>query len=160
MNQANSYDFEVSLRATRYGLLLGKTTCHYCRAEMRTAAVWAASFVEMEEGEVLGEGESALLRYVEHLDAAATAFVLQHAPWLRLASTRTSGQTYYAHHCTTCGALQGDHYVFSPDGPYWPQDDMALACLRLIDGVGALTAAASPAQSGWMMRITDVCRRE
>lgn len=155
-----SHDVEVSLRAPRYGLLLGKTTCHYCRAEMRTAAVWVASFVEIEEGEVVGEGEGALLRYVEHMDAAAAAFVLQHAPWLRLASTRTSGQTYYAHHCTTCGALQGDHYVFSPDGPYWPQDDVALARLLLIKGVGALAATASPAESGWMRRIADVCRRE
>jgi hypothetical protein len=126
VNRPISDNVEVSLRAPRYGLLFGTTTCHYCRAEMRTAAVWVASFAEIEEGEVVGEGQGALLHYVEHLDATAAAFVLQHAPWLRLASTRTSGQTYYAHHCTTCGALQG----------------------------------ASPAESGWMRRIADVCRRE
>lgn len=160
MNEQISHDIEASLRALRYGLLIGKTTCHYCRAEMPTAAVWVASFAEFEEGEVIGEGEGALLRYIEHLDATAAAFVLSHAPWMRLASTRTSGQTYYAHHCATCGALQGDHYVFSPDGPYWPQDDVALSRLRLIDGIGALTAVASPAESGWMRRVADVCTRE
>lgn len=160
MNESIFQNLEAGLWAPRYGLLLGETTCHYCHAKTPTAAVWVASFAEIEEGEVAGEGEGALLHYVEHLDATAAAFVSQHAPWLRLASTRTSGQTYYAHHCTTCGALQGDHYVFSPDGPYWPQDDVALARLRLIDGAGALTATASPAESGWMRRIADVSRRE
>ena len=106
------------------------------------------------------EGADALLHYIERLDATAAAFVLRQAPWLRLAHTRTSGQTYYAHHCTTCGALQRDHFVFSPDGPYWPQDDVALARLRLIEGVGALTATATAGESGWMERISNVCTRE
>ena len=30
-----------------------------------------------------------------------------------------------AHHRTTCGALQRDHFVLSPDSPYWPQDEAA-----------------------------------
>lgn len=98
-----------------------------------------------------------MLRYIEHLDESATAFVTGHAPWLRFASTRTSGQVYLAHHCTTCGALQGDHFVFSPDGPYWPEGDVQLASLRFIRGLGQLTAQASARQGAWMDRVPLIC---
>ena len=77
--------------------------------------------------------------------------------WLRYAPTRTSGQIYLAHHCTTCGALQGDHFVFSPDGPYWPEGDVQLASLRFIRGLGQLTAQASAEQSAWMDRVPLIC---
>lgn len=148
------------LNAPTYGLLLGHTACHYCHAQTPTAALWVSSFVESDEDGVADQGQSALLRYVELLDEETAAFVHRHAPWLRLAPTRMSGQTYYAHHCTTCGALQGDHYVFAPDGPYCPQDDVALAHLHFIEGAGPLSALASAAQSTWMERVGDVCARQ
>lgn len=148
-----------ALRAPAYGLLLGQTNCYYCQARTPTAALWVPSFVETDEEGVADQGDSALLRYIEHLGDGAAAFVRGHAPWLRLTSTRTSGQTYYAHHCTTCGALQGDHFVFSPDGPYWPQDDIELARLRFVEGPGALIAQASAGQSQWMERVPNVCER-
>lgn len=147
------------LSAPRYGLLLGQTVCHYCCALTPTAAVWVASFEDVEDGEVIDAGGPALLRYVEWLDKDSDAFVAKWAPWLRLASTRTSGQTYYAHHCTTCGALQGDHFVFSPDGPYWPQDDAALGHLHFLGGAGSLMAKASASQSHWMEKVEDGCRQ-
>jgi hypothetical protein len=115
------------------------------------------SFEEHDDDGLVDQGEGALLRYIERLNEEAAAFVAGHAPWLRFDATRTSGQTYLAHHCTTCGALQGDHFVFSPDGPYWPQDDVQLASLRFIRGLGPLTAEASAAQSGWMNNVPQVC---
>lgn len=151
---------QTILRAPAYGLLLGQTACHFCLALTPTAAVWVSSFEERDEEGVVDQGEGALLRYIERLDDGATAFVTAHAAWLRYASTRTSGQVYLAHHCTTCGALQGDHFVFSPDGPYWPQDDVALSVLRFIQGLGPLTAQASAGQSGWMDRVPAVCERQ
>ncbi|WP_313222233.1 hypothetical protein [Pseudoxanthomonas mexicana] len=158
MNQSSSPDTDHTfLHAPAYGLLLGQTTCHFCHASTHAAAVWVPSFEERDEEGVVDQGEGALLRYIEHLDESAIAFVTGHAPWLRFASTRTSGQTYLAHHCTTCGALQGDHFVFSPDGPYWPQDDVQLAYLRFIPGLGSLTAQASAGQSAWMDRVPLSC---
>jgi hypothetical protein len=158
MNQSASHEpHDVFLHAPAYGLLLGQTTCHFCHASTHAAAVWVPSFEERDEEGVVDQGEGALLRYIEHLDVNATAFVTGHAPWLRYASTRTSGQVYLAHHCTTCGALQGDHFVFSPDGPYWPQDDTQLASLRFIRGLGPLTAQASAGQGAWMDRVPLIC---
>jgi len=120
-----------TLQAPAYGLLLGHTECHFCHAPTPTAAIWVPSFEEHDDEGLVDQGEGAVLRYIERLDENTAAFVAGHAPWLRFATTRTSGQTYLAHHCTTCGALQGDHFVFSPDGPYWPQSDVELA--RLTD---------------------------
>ncbi len=158
MNQSASPETnDVFLHAPAYGLLLGQNTCHFCHALTPTAAVWVPSFEERDEEGAVDQGEGALLRYIERLDDMATAFVTGHAPWLRFASTRTSGQTYLAHHCTTCGTLQGDHFVFSPDGPYWPLDDDQLASLRFIRGLGSLTAQASAGQSAWMDRVPQVC---
>lgn len=148
------------LRAPAYGLLLGQTRCHDCHAQTPMAALWVSSFVETDEEGVVDQGDGALLHYIEYLDEGAVAFMRGHAPWLRLASTHMSGQTYYAHHCTTCDALQGDHYVFSPDGPYWPQDDVDVGRLRFIQGPGELTARASAGQSAWMERVPHVCNRE
>lgn len=89
-----------------------------------------------------------MLRCIGHLDESTAAFMTDHAPWLRYVPTRTSGQVYLAHHCTTYGVLQGDHFVFSPDGPCWPHYDVDLARLTFVQGLGPITAQAFAAQSG------------
>ena len=146
-----------TLQAPAYGLLLGHTECHFCHAPTPSAAIWVPSFEEHDDEDLVDQGEGAVLRYIERLDEDTAAFVAGHAPWLRFATTRTSGQTYLAHHCTTCGALQGDHFVFSPDGPYWPQSDVELARLTFVQGLGPLTAQASAGQSTWMDRVPLAC---
>ena len=56
-------------------------------------------------GEFFIPAQWRMAEVAQHLpdtDESATAFVTGHAPWLRYAPTRTSGQIYLAHHCTTC----------------------------------------------------------
>lgn len=146
-----------TLRASAHGLLLGQTDCHFCQAPPAAAALWVPSFEEHDAEGLADQGEGAVLRYIERLNEEAAAFVAGHAPWLRFATTRTSGQTYLAHHCTTCRALQGDHFVFSPDGPCWPQDDVELARLAFVQGLGPITAQASAGQGAWMDRAPLIC---
>lgn len=148
------------LYAPRFALLLGTIACHLCQAPTPTAAVWVASYREVENGEVIEEGEAALLRYIDQLSPSTLAFVQVRAPWLRMSATRTYGLTYLTHHCITCGAVQGDHFVFGPDGPYWPEDGKALAKLKLIPGHGTLRAQASGGESAWMERVEELCHRE
>lgn len=148
------------IHAPRFGLLLGSIDCHLCQAPTPTAALWVSSYLEVEEGESIAAGGPALLRYIEQLEPPTLAFVQSRTPWLRMSATRTSGLTYLAHHCITCGAVQGDHFVFDPDGPYWPQDDKALAKLKLVPGQGAVTAQATAGESAWMERVEEVCHRE
>lgn len=99
------------------------------------------------------------MKYAQWLDPDAAALVKMHAPWLRLKPTKMSETTYWANHCQTCGFAQGDHYVFGPDDPYWPQDSSALDQLTLLPDVDVLQANGSVAQSSWMERVEDACRR-
>lgn len=146
-----------NLSAARYGLLLAEIRCYHCEAPTPVAAIWIADFEEREGGEVIDSGEAALLAYPKWLDDGATVLIGTHAHGMRPAATWTSGITYWANHCRVCGAVQGDHYVGGVDGPYWPQNDGALARLRFVRGTGPLRAAGSTSQSLWMTRVEDVC---
>lgn len=141
------------LESPSYGLLLADIACWKCKAQTPTAAIWVPSVVERNEEGDGDEEEAALLQYVQGLDALSLAYVQKVAPWLRPAYAQTSDTEYLAHHCVSCDALQGDYFVFNPDGPYWPQDDAAIALLKLVPGEGPLRAQATPSFSGWMSRI-------
>ena len=149
----------ATLTASRFGLLLTNIRCYQCQASIPAAALWVGDFKEQEDGEILDEGAAALLTYVECLDDAATQLIQHHAPWMRLAATLTFGKTYWANHCQTCGAIQGDHFVREVDGPFWPQDEAALVALTFIPGVGTIQAVCGTSQSSWMTQVEDVCRR-
>jgi len=41
-------------------------------------------------------------------------------PWLKPSYSQMTVQTYLANHCQSCDALQGDHFVYTPDGPFFP----------------------------------------
>ncbi|MEC3888913.1 hypothetical protein [Xanthomonas campestris] len=62
-------------------------------------------------------------------------------------------RTYLTNHCQACDALQGDHFVYGPDGPFFPQDRAGVDQLKVIPGHGAVMASASTAQSGWIAWI-------
>lgn len=151
-----------NLRAPRFGLLLGTTECHHCQARTPTAAVRVPGYQEVvEEGDESPVGTDAgLLHYVQWLDEHAQVQVLARAPWLRYAPTHMSGTTYLANHCMNCGTLQGDHFVFHPDGPYWPADDAALSRLIFVPLNGSLEAVATVGHSMWMERVEQAARHE
>lgn len=149
-----------NLFADRFGLLLAQTNCHHCQGPTPTVAVWVPAFHAIDEEGHPQEGEGAVLRYIEWLDRPVLEQVAGRAPWLRVAPTRTSGRSYLAHHCTTCGALQGDHYVHSPDGPYFPQDNVELGRVLFVEGAGSLRARADVGESAWMDQVEQACRRE
>lgn len=71
-------------------------------------------------------------------------------PWLKPSYSQMTVQTHLANHCQACDALQGDHFVYTPDGPFFPQDQAGVDQLKVIRGHGPLMASASAAQSGWM----------
>lgn len=157
---SESGDDKTTLGAARYGLLFGETDCHRCRVKTPVAAVWVSAYTEYIDGDTIDGYDAGLLQYIEWLDHETEGFVRTNTSWLRPASTRASGTTYWANFCSACGAVQGDHFVFSPDGPYWPQDDTELVRLRFVPGLGALKARASVGVSAWMERVEHLCRRD
>ncbi|ODT96582.1 MAG: hypothetical protein ABS82_03840 [Rhodanobacter sp. SCN 67-45] len=144
--------------AASHRLPLVDIRCRYhYQALTSVAAIWVAHFEEHEDGEVIGNGEAALLAYPKWLDEGVTRLIRIHVPWMRLAATKTTETTYWANHCQVCGAVQGNYYVGGVDGPYWPQDDEALAQPTFVRGAGPLRAAGSSSRSSWMTRVENVC---
>lgn len=153
-------DLEISptdhadLEAPEYALLMATTCCFKCGSPTPTAAIWVPTYIEHDEdGERYPGDGAAVLHYVQGIDSDSLRHLAEVAPWLRPAPTRTSGTTYLTHHCESCDAVHGDHFVFGPDGPYFPQNDAAIASLQVVPGVGALRAVATAAGSGWMDEV-------
>lgn len=148
-----------NLTGRRFGLLLGEMRCYHCHALTSVASLWIGDFQEIEDGEVIDEGDAALLTYVEWIDDNTAGLIRDRAPWIRFAPTKASGTTYWANHCAVCGTIQGDHYVHEVDGPFWPQCDADLAKLEFVSGQGEVRALGRTSQSSWMERVESVCRR-
>ncbi len=98
-----------------------------------------------------------MLSFVSDLSAAAMVQVQAHAPWLRMALTRTSGMTYLANHCA-CGAVQGDHYLGEPGEAFFPLSQDQVQALRLLPCEGPLDAEASHGSSAWMAQVPSLGR--
>ncbi|NIK06855.1 hypothetical protein FHY11_000321 [Xanthomonas arboricola] len=144
---------DLNIAATSYALLQGETTCWKCSATIPVTALWVPGFIDNEDEEYPQEGGPSLLKYISELDVGTMARVQAEAPWLKPNYSQTADRTYLANHCQACDALQGDHFVYGPDGPFFPQDRAGVDQLKVIPGHGAVMASASTAQSGWMAWI-------
>ncbi len=141
---------DLNITATSYALLQGKSTCWKCSESIVVTAIWVPRFLDNEDEEYPEEGGPSLLKYVSELDVGTMARVRAEAHWLKPNYSQTANQTYVANHCQICGALQGGHFIFSPDGPFFPRDQAGVDQLKVIPGHGTLMASASTTQSGWM----------
>jgi len=149
-------DSEASpeLEAPSFGLLLAETTCWHCHQPTPAAALWVPEFTLDEgDGDRWSDAEPAVLHYIEALPAQATEQLREYAPWMQPARTIGADLTYWANHCTACNAVQGDHYLFGPDGPFFPQTDEELRRIRFVAADGALSCKARPASSSWMAQV-------
>ncbi|MEA9920820.1 hypothetical protein [Xanthomonas campestris] len=144
---------DLNIAATSYALLQGETTCWKCSATIPVTALWVPGFIDNEDEEYPQEGGPSLLKYISELDMGTMARVQVEAPWLKPNYSQTADRTYLANHCQACDALQGDHFVYGPDGPFFPQDRAGVDQLKVIPGHGAVMASASTAQSGWIAWI-------
>lgn len=152
--------FEPTVRAPGYSILLGKTRCHACQAETRTAAIWVGKFEDLDE-QAMDPNGAALLTFVEDIDTRALATCQEHLPRLRMAFTKMSGTTYLANHCEVCGTVLGDHFVHGPDGPFWPAGEEQLAAgVRKIDFPVPICAVASLSQATWIDQMVHWPRSE
>ncbi|MDQ1109310.1 hypothetical protein QE424_002469 [Stenotrophomonas rhizophila] len=141
---------DLTISTTSYALLQGGITCWKYSVATKVTAIWVPGFIDNEDEECPEEGGAALLKYISELDIETMTRVRAASPWLKPNYSQTADQTYWANHCQTCDALQGDHFVYSPDGPFFPQDQAGVDQLKVMPGHGPLMASASTAQSGWM----------
>lgn len=149
-----------SLEAPCFAVLSAGTICWKCEGRTPVAAVWVRACDSVDpDDEVYAEGDPAVLQYIEWLSADALGQVQALAPWLRYANTIGSGTRYLVNHCTACDSVQGDHYVFGPDGPFFPQSKSDLERINITPCRGALEATASPLFSSWMEAIKSQAAR-
>lgn len=138
------------IHAGHFAVLRGSMACWKCGQSTLVAAVWVDQGLT---GEVFREG-AALLTYIGKLDKSAERQVLAVAPSMRMAVSSFSETIYLANHCMGCDALQGDHFVHGPNGPFFPQSKEDFARIEITTGRGSLTCEALLSQASWMEWVT------
>lgn len=145
---------DFNLQAPSFALLQAPIACWKCGSGTLVTAIWVPRLTEFDEEGELEVADAAVLQYVESLDAAAEAFVVQAAPLLRIGRSQTAGVNYWANHCSHCDALQGDHFVMGVNGPFFLQSRDELVSLTVRQGSSGLRASAGYSESGWMSWVS------
>jgi len=90
-----------------------------------------------------GEGWCYAL-YIDTLPSTVSGQAMAHAPRYRRAQSRTTQGSYWANHCSSCHALQGDFHLFEePSAPFLPWRAVDLAGQRAFRLQGVFEASAS-----------------
>jgi len=145
---------QPNLRAERFAILKALAECHECRAETPVSALMVPAFEEFDGEEWTRLETSALLIYVEAVDAATRQVWSDRAPSMLPVASKTAGLTYLANVCR-CGALQGDFYLTKPDAPFFPLDDAGTEKIRVEWIEAPLKAIAGTSESSWVDRLIE-----
>lgn len=92
-----------------------------------------------------GGGESWCFAFhIDALPSPIAAQAIMRAPRYRRAFSQATRDSYWANHCSECGALQGDVHLFEDLGaPFLPRDAHGLADLKAFRVKGVFEAAGS-----------------
>lgn len=145
---------QSNLRADRFAVLKAMAKCHQCRADTPVSALMVPAYMEFDGEEWTESNDSALLIYVEAVDAITRQAWGERAPWMRQVSSKTAGMTYLANVCA-CGALQGDFYLIKPDAPFFPLDEVGIAAIDVEWIEKPIEAVAATSRSSWTDRSIE-----
>jgi hypothetical protein len=109
-------------------LVNGSALCCECENEVSAICLIAPAVEDAEY-----EGEPCVISYIESLPPAVLQFIHTRFPTFRRKFSYTAENAYYANVCRNCEALQGDHYLHQPGGPFFPNSEEEAANLRLIE---------------------------
>lgn len=147
---------DFNLQAPSFALLQAPMACWKCGSGTLVTAIWMPSLTEFDEEGELEVADAAVLQYIEALDPAAEAVIVQAAPLLRVGQSQTAGVKYWANHCSRCDALQGDHYVMGVGGPFLLQSRDELSSLTVRPCSSGLSASGCYSESGWMSWVSQL----
>ena len=126
---------DLNITATSYALLQGKFTCWKCSESIVVTAIWVPGFLDNEDEEYPEEGGPSLLKYVSELDVGTMARVRAAAP--AQAQLLADGQPdLRGQPLSNLRHAAGDHFIFSPDGPFFPKTRPAWTSSRSSRGTG------------------------
>lgn len=105
-------------------LVTAAEECWRCKqAFQAVACLMAPGFVLNEQPNGSREERSAdwaFVEYITRLPPDAIGFIQSVQPAYRQGFSKTTDSRYYANHCPSCRALQGDFHLYSePDGAFW-----------------------------------------
>jgi hypothetical protein len=105
-------------------------------------SVWEG---DLDGGGRWGGGEGwCFAFYIDTLPSTLAAQAMTRAPRYRRAFSKTTQSSYWANHCSECGALQGDFHLFEEPGePFLPRDSRDLAGHRAFAVKGVFQASGS-----------------
>ncbi len=142
---------QISHMAQHFGIVLGSAICWQCQQNTSVSALLLDKFQQRFDEDDPWEQttEPSLLGFISFISPEAENAWLQEAPLVALAATRSSEATYYANHCSHCGAVQGDWHLREPGAAFFPVDATGIDSLTLRWIRKPIQAAASSAQSSW-----------
>lgn len=83
-------------------------------------------------------------QYIDTLPSTIAAQAMTRAPRYRRVFSKATQSSYWANHCSECGALQGDFHLFEELGePFLPRDRHDLAGQRAFPLKGVFEASGS-----------------
>lgn len=106
----------------------GSARCWKCENEVSAICLIAPAVVDAEY-----EGEPCVISYIEALPPFVLQFMQSRFPTFRRKFSQTAESAYYGNVCPNCEALQGDHYLHEPGGPFFPNSEDEAAKLQVIE---------------------------
>lgn len=105
-------------------LVTAAEECWRCKQAFQAVACLMAPGFVLNEQPNGSRGERnadwAFAEYITRLPPDAIGFIQSVQPAYRQGFSRTTDSRYWANHCPSCRALQGDFHLYSePDGAFW-----------------------------------------
>ncbi|WP_313453309.1 DUF5710 domain-containing protein [Brevundimonas sp.] len=148
------------LTASEAYLVTASESCWRCDARFTAVAFLLAPGFVLDEHADGGEqlADWAFVDYITRLTPEAVRSAQTVQPAYRQGYSRTTESRYWANHCPSCQALQGDFHLYSePDGAFWLADAADAARMQarpLQGGFGADGGLALGQEAAW--RISGV----
>jgi hypothetical protein len=153
-------DGGLNVRSDHYVIARTAALCPHCHAQTCLVALMLPPHHEVlsmsEEDQRIGEGSSighdswesvprgGFLFYVETLADEVQRRLQAFAPMYRFAMSPATQGSYWANHCSQCGAFQEDHELFcEPGGAFLPVSPAAASSIELLSVHEALQVAAA-----------------
>jgi hypothetical protein len=115
------------------GMLIAPSNCWKCGSKLDLVGLCALTAICADGETYGGPGELdglVLLTYIEKMPDTLRRTMSERGRNLELMFSSTYDGEYFANRCT-CGAIQGDHHLHKPGGPFWPETEDAAAAIAI-----------------------------
>ena len=105
-------------------VLTAPSTCWKCGSKLSLVGLCTLTAINADGDTYGGSGEHdglVLLMYIEQMPDILIRAMAERGSTLERMFSNTYEGEYFANRCV-CGAIQGDHFLHRPGGPFWPEN--------------------------------------